>query len=415
MPRILAGELCREKIRMSSRPKILLVGLELHWPAPSRLPRALQAAGFAVGVACHARAFLAHTKFRDHFFRLPDKNHGDGILAGLKTIFSAWPPDLLLPMDDWTALFLTRVHERLSAAGDASRLVDLLRRSLGNPVSTSEALSKRRTVEIARGLGVRVPASRTVDSAPEILEFGRAHGFPVVLKLSYASSGKGVAVCRDEKEISATLASLRQEKKTTSRVKFFRERLRGRMMETGWLPGDSSLTVNQFIPGKCATSLTVALEGKMLAALTAEVEHTYLDAHGPASVIRLVRNEEMRSASATMLKHWGLTGMIGFDFMLDAMGQAWLIECNPRPTPLAHLGAHVGEDLCVALHQGLISAPPPPATEPPKELLIAHFPQESWRDPNSQYFTSAYHDVPVDDPGLLACLKNHPAPTRGQS
>ena len=152
----------------------------------------------------------------------------------------------------------------------------------------------------------------------------------------------------------------------------------------------------------------------MLAALTAEVEQTYLDANGPASVVRLVRNEEMRRASETLLKHWGLTGLIGFDFMLDAAGQAWLIECNPRPTPLGHLGAHVGEDLCAALHHGLISAPPPQKNEAPKELLVAHFPQETWRDPNSAYFTRAYHDVPVDDPGLLDCLKKHPSPTRAQ-
>ncbi len=394
---------------MSSRSKILLVGLEVQWISPARLPQALQAVGFEVGVACHARAFLAHTKFRDHFFRLPDKNNGRGILAALQTIYSAWPPDLLLPMDDWTALFLTHVHEQLAASGGGG-LADLLKRSLGNPAGTREALSKRRTVEIARELGVRVPASRPADSPAEILTFGREHGFPVVLKASYSSGGKGVAICRGETEISAALARLRWEQTFTARLKIFRERFRGRMMELHWLPSDRTLTVNQFIPGRCATSLAATVGGKLLAALTAEVEQTYLDANGPSSVVRLVRNEEMRRSSETMLRHWGLTGLIGFDFILDATGKPWLIECNPRLTPLGHLGARAGEDLCGALWHALTATPPPPPKPLPTGLLIAHFPQEMWRDPNSAHLTQAYHDVPVDDPGLLAALKKHPAP-----
>lgn len=409
MPRILTTN------QMSSRPKILLVGLELQWTSPARLPQALQAAGFEVGVACHARAFLAHTKFRDHFFRLPDKNHGRGILAAIKTIFSAWPPDLLLPMDDWTALFLTNVHARLTAAGDTSGLSDLLKRSLGNPAATRAALSKRCTVEIARELGVRVPKSRTINSLEEVRQFGREHGFPVMLKSSFASGGTGVAICRTEKEIPAGLARLRRGGTFKSRLIIFRERFRGRMMESHWLPHDPTITVNQFISGRCATSLAAVFEGEMLAALTAEVEQTYLDANGPSSVIRLLRIEEVRRFSEIMLKHWGLTGLIGFDFILDATGQAWLIECNPRSTQMGHLGAHVDEDLCVALRHGLVAAPLPPKKPTTTELLVAYFPQETWRAPDSVYFTRAYHDVPVDDPELLERMKKHPAPRLQQN
>ena len=182
-------------------------------------------------------------------------------------------------------------------------------------------------------------------------------------------------------------------------------------MDSSWLPDDRTITANQFIQGKCATSLAAAVRGEMLAALTAEVEQTYLDANGPASVVRLVRNEGMCRVSATMLKHWGLTGLIGFDFILDASGQAWLLECNPRPTPLSHLGAKVGEDLCAALFKGLTSAPFTRA-QTPKELLVAHFPQEMWRAPDSPYFKAAFHDVPSDDPPLLKILKQTPPQRR---
>src|ERR1700744_3546574 len=164
---------------MSSRPKILLMALETNWPAPARLPRVLRMAGVEVGIACRAEAFLAHTRQRDHFFLLPEKNHGRSLLAGIRTIVSAWQPDVILPMDDKTVLFLTRVYERLMAEKDASGLAALLHHSLGNPASTREALSKRRTMEIARELGLRVPAANIIKSLSDVQKFRQEHGFPV--------------------------------------------------------------------------------------------------------------------------------------------------------------------------------------------------------------------------------------------
>ena len=201
------------------------------------------------------------------------------------------------------------------------------------------------------------------------------------------------------------LDALRWENKLKARVSFWREKFRGRMMERRWLPSDPSITVSQFIAGQCANSLTAAFGGRMLAALTAVKEQSFPDEKGPSSVVRFVHNEEMRRASERMVNHWRLTGLIGFDFMLDAAGQAWLIECNPRPTQIAHLGARVGEDICLALHRGLAGGRELLRPAAPMELTVAHFPKETWRDPNSPYFASAFHDVPWDDPDLLDCLK----------
>ena len=60
----------------SPRPKVLLLALELHWPAAARLPRALQTAGFEVGALCRPGAYLACTKFIDQVFSLPSENRG---------------------------------------------------------------------------------------------------------------------------------------------------------------------------------------------------------------------------------------------------------------------------------------------------------------------------------------------------
>ena len=183
-------------------------------------------------------------------------------------------------------------------------------------------------------------------------------------------------------------------------------------MDASWFSHDRTTIASQFIKGKCATSLAAVVEGKMLAILTAEVEQTYLDSKGPASVVKLTGNEEMRRVSTAMLKHWGLTGLIGFDFILDETGQAWLLECNARSTPLSHLGAKVGNDLCAALLRGLTSASPASDTPAPKELLVAHFPQEMWRSQESPYLKQAFHDVPLEDPPLLEAFKRTPPQRR---
>jgi carbamoylphosphate synthase large subunit len=392
---------------MSFRPKILLIALETQWVSPARLPRALQAAGFEVGVACREQALLARARHRDHFFLLPQKNHARALLAGIRTIISAWKPDLILPLDDRTTLFLSSIPERLASDADSADLAALLRRSLGNPLSTREALSKRRTMEVARALGIRVPASQTVEAMAEIQKFAQEHGYPLVIKQSFGNSGSGVFICHNEAEARVAFEHVRKESKVKMRLLNWRERFRGRIMEASWLPADRSITVSKFIRGKCANSLAAAIGGRMLAALTVEVEQTNHDDTGPASVIQVTQNEEMRRFSEKMLNHWGLTGLIGFDFILDESRQAWLLECNPRPTSLGHLGALVGEDLCAALYQGLISMPVTRAGAV-KELMIAFFPQESWRASDSPYFKLAFHDVPADDPDLLEALKNCP-------
>jgi len=100
---------------------------------------------------------------------------------------------------------------------------------------------------------------------------------------------------------------------------------------------------------------------------------------------------------------WGLAGFIGFDFIVDARGDAWLIECNPRPTPIAHLGERAGEDICLALRRQLAGLPPL-SMQQKETLIVAHFPHEALRDPASPYLTAAIYDVPRDDPGLLRRL-----------
>lgn len=388
------------------RPKVLVVALELHWPAAARLPRALQDAGFEVGVACRPAAFLAATRFRDQIFPLPESSDGDKLFACLASIAESWEPELVIPVDDRTALFLAGAHAHAFTRKRHRALAARLRFSQGNPAALPQATSKRATLDLARQLGVRAPASRTVTSLRDVMAFNAEHPFPIVLKQSYSCGGNGVFICQNEREAGMALTNLLWADRPQVRFRAWRGGLRGRVLSRHWLPTDRSIVACQFIAGKNATSLTAACEGETLAALTAEVVESYPNAKGPSSVVRFIHHEEMRRASASLVRHWGLTGLIGFDFILDANDAAWLLECNPRPTPIAHLGARAGADLCLALRERLVSGSPSSQPDHPAGLMVAFFPFETWRDPKSPHLVTAHYDIPSDDSELLERLTN---------
>ena len=51
----------------------------------------------------------------------------------------------------------------------------------------------------------------------------------------------------------------------------------------------------------------------------------------------VVEGVQMKAAARAIVRHLGLSGMCGFDFVLDATGAAHLIEINPRATQVNHL------------------------------------------------------------------------------
>lgn len=393
---------------MGIRPKILLVGLENFGTA--RLPRELQSAGFRVGLACRPQSFLAKTKFFDERFSLGPKHHGRGLMAAIRSVVAAWKPDWVMPMDDRTALFLAQVCRWNQANGRDAALARLLERSLGNPVAVLAAADKWQTWQAAEQSGIRVPATRLVRGPKEVSDFVAQHGFPVVLKPGFGHGGQAVHICQDDAQVQTALARLDKTNSLYARFVNWREKFRGRQMDDYWLPASNEMMISKFIAGQPAMLQAVAIEGRMLGALEAVAEKTFPQAASPASVVRFVRHDEMRQAAQTLLARWKLSGFVAFDFVLDAQNRAWLLECNPRPIPISHLGSLVGEDLCRRFYAQLAAAPPP-VEKPFQELVVAHFPKELRRDAQSPWLHRARHDVPMDDPELMAALQAEPWPS----
>src|SRR5262249_18407867 len=95
------------------------------------------------------------------------------------------------------------------------------------------------------------------------------------------------------------------------------------------------MRLQQYIPGRPSNRAVICCKGKVLAGISVEVvelNHEY----GPASVVRLIDHPEMAMVAEHMVECLNWSGFVGFDFVLDSSNQAWLIEMNPRVTPISH-------------------------------------------------------------------------------
>ena len=147
-------------------------------------------------------------------------------------------------------------------------------------------------------------------------------------------------------------------------------------------------------------------EGKVLASLQFEV----LKKRGPsepATVIRLIENAEMAHAAERMTGRLKLSGLHGFDFMLEEHTQkAYLIEINPRATQVGHLTLGPDHDLPAALYAAISGEAIQTAPKLTEHDTITLFPHEWISDPKSPYLTSSFHDVPWEEPELVrACIR----------
>ncbi|MBB5751202.1 hypothetical protein [Prosthecomicrobium pneumaticum] len=388
----------RHRGKSQSSPAVVLVATQRsHWGA-CRFPSALRRGGFFVVILARPRSLIAlgRDRIRDRFVLLRSRRLVPVMRADLEHAIQGLSDLRIVPTDDGAHHLLARLlrDDTDRSAPLSPTLRSALDRSLGAADNVAMRTDKTAIQALAQRTGVDVPAGGPVESEDEALRLGAGLGYPVLLKLPRGAGGGGIALCEDAASLTAAYRRLVPDAKTPQgAIRRFMERLV--LSDT---PGTPS--VQKFIAGETGISCAYAEEGRTLAVMTALV----IAQRGPtrpATAVRLVRHPAMEEATARMVAGLGASGFLSFDFVIEpGTGRALLLECNPRPIQMMPLGPRIGADLIGAMRAGRSGRLEGPADP----LDVALFPQEWGRDPQSPLLVHGIHDVPWDEPLLLAAM-----------
>jgi hypothetical protein len=385
-------------------PRILLV-TTVNWPTSARL------AGAFAGVGAHVEALFppGHVKGQSRFVQ--GRHHYTPYFpqGSLITAIARAQPDLIVPCDDRALALLRTLHGETPGKAVAA----LIERSLGNLESYRVLTARSDFIAAARAAGVAAPQTVPIQSEQDLESELSRLGYPAVLKADGSWGGEGVAIVRN---LEQALHAWRKFSAAPSRTRSLARAVLRRdahFLRQAIHPPHVAVSLQRYVAGQPATSAFACWKGRVLATIHMDVLETTIP-NGPASVMRRTDCAQMEKATVRIAERFGLSGLHGLDFVRDAAGEPHLIEINPRATQSSAFALGPGHDLAAALAACVspsVRGARPLATANP---IIALFPQEWRRNPNSAWLRSAYLDVPWDDPAVLrACLEpGEPAPER---
>src|ERR1700722_158505 len=385
------------------KPKVL-VATTFCWYPTARLAMALANAGFTVDIVCPRRHPVSKTKVARKIHRF----NGLAPLRSLSAAITDAEPELIVPGDDLATRHLHRLYERERQNGKAgSAICALIERSLGAAESFPVSYARAAFMEMAEQEGIRIPKTGVIGNFDGLKDWIVRNGFPAVLKANGTSGGVGVRVVRTVDEAERAFGLLQAP------PRFLRAAKHALLDDDLTLISPTlrreKFVVNAqaFVDGREATSAVACWNGKVLAELHFEVIKK-TSSTGHATVVRSIENPEMAAAAEKIVRRLHLSGVHGFDFMLEEQtGHAYLIEINPRATQVGHLALGAGRDIPAALYAAVSGEAVQPAKKVTEKETIALFPQEWIRDSESPLLQSAYHDVPWEEPDLVQdCVSN---------
>jgi hypothetical protein len=371
-------------------PSSLLIISSVWWPSSAKLAVALANYGCRVEGVCPP----------DHPFSFVDgitKIYPYRGLDSLQSLYEAIclsDPYLLIPCDDGVVWQLHELHR------SKPELRPLIERSLG-AASGFEILSGRaELLHLAQDLHIRVPWTKQVSALSDLEEHFSSSGVTGVLKLDGTNGGKGVLVVHSLEEARRAMRSmLRPVTLLTAlgRWLVIHDALALWSRTNRRQPG---LVLQQFIAGRPANTMMVCQSGKVLAMVTVEVLCAQ-GSTGAAMAVRLIENEDIRTAAERIAERLQLSGFHGLDFVLEyGTDHAYMIEMNPRCTQLGHLPIPAQGDLAGVFCRAFTDANPQQQRSF-CEKTIVFFPQAVMSNAKFPYLQTSYVDVPWGEPRLV--------------
>jgi len=330
---------------------------------------------------------------------MPLKSFADAITAAR--------PDFIVSGDDLATGHLHHLYDReRRRVGAGQSVCALIERSLGAPDSFPLVYARTAFMDLALTEGIRAPKTEVIANLDELRNWIMRTGLPTVLKANGTSGGEGVRVVDTLEDAERAFRDLQAPPLLMRAAKRALIDQDKSLVWPALVRRRSVVNAQMFVAGCEATSTVACWKGAVLASLHFEVVNKRSSA-GPSSVVRLLQNTEMSAVAEKIVRRLSLSGIYGFDFMLEAQtGNAHLIEINPRATQVGHLALGAGRDLPAALYSAVSGEPFHAAPKVTEGDTITLFPQEWMRDPGSTFLTAGYHDVPWEEPELLrACLR----------
>lgn len=382
---------------MSAR---VLLAHSMLWPNVARLAIAFRKAGSAVDVVAPS----GHPVHRMHSPNRTFEYRRTAAYDSIKAAIVASQPDLIVPCDDRVVAHLHRLHDEVSALSNEAGMrciASLIRASLGSPLSYPLVVRRSFLSDLSRLPDVHIPHTAAIDGVTDLFDWVRQHGLPAVLKLDGSSGGKDVIAIRRVSEIVPCFLRMRLQKSWVRRLKSFLVNGDGEALLAANKFSTAQICVQSYVTGRLANCTVACWHGDVRASAAVEVLQRTSD-FGVASVVRRVKGEGMIASARSIVRHLDLSGIFGFDFVLeDGTQQAKLIEINPRATQIDHFPGFDGPDLPSALLSVISNEPIVNAVDHQIANEVALFPQEWQRDPASRWFARAYHDVPFEEPEFL--------------
>ena len=284
------------------------------WTPAARLAMALAEAGFRVQAVCPRRHPMRGIRALNHAYRY------NGLTPRLSfaRAIEAARPDVVVPCDDHAAQILHRLHCEEAARGQKSGfMARLVETSVGSPAHFLTLYDRAELPRLAEEEGVKAPKTEAIKNDGALEESLNLVGLPALLKTNGSSGGAGVrmVVAADEarqafKALNSPPMALRAAKR-------------------GLFDGDWNLlwpavrrrrpavNAQAHVHGREATSAAVCWKGEVLAAVHFEVLHR-MYAAGPATAVRRIAQPEMTSGIVKIARRLGLSGIHGFDFILES-------------------------------------------------------------------------------------------------
>ena len=384
------------KAGISAPVRVLLTDTN-RWALSARLAICLAEMGCHVSAICPARGHpLLKTRAVQRTFRYGGLRPLDSLRAAIEAV----DPQIVIPCDDRGVQHLHELYTRAwSLGGSGDKLAALIERSLGTPANYPVVSSRYALLAIAQEEGLRVPDTCLLDAAGKLESWQSREPFPWVLKADGTWGGGGVRVAHTLEEAQQSLSLLTGMFRIGRAIKRLCVNRDPFWLRPWWNGSMPSVSVQSYINGRPANCAVVCWEGRVLAGIAVEVISADGET-GPASVVRVVDSPEMMLAAERIACRLGLSGFFGLDFMIEeGSNVAYLIEMNPRCTPLSHLRIGEGRDMAGALWSQLAGHPLPEAPAATQNDLIAYFPQ-AWNS-KSQWLQASFHDIPESEPELV--------------